>query len=63
MEHLYSHPATMRQDIIAASRGTFGNEQSSDSDSRGDETPTERSGLLHNRDRASNYTDEQDGPF
>lgn len=63
VEDIYVHPATMRQDIIAASRGTFDNEQSSDSDSRDDETPTERSGLLHHRDRASNYTDEQDGPF
>ncbi|KAJ5999817.1 Zinc/cadmium resistance protein [Penicillium waksmanii] len=63
VEDIYVHPATMRQDIIAASRGTFDIEQSSDSDSRDDETPTERSGLLHNRDRASNYTDEQDGPF
>jgi zinc transporter 1 len=53
----------LRQDIIAASRGTFDNGQSSDSDSRDDETPTERSGLLNHRDRASNYTDEHDGPF
>ncbi|KAJ5085203.1 hypothetical protein N7532_009974 [Penicillium argentinense] len=64
VEDIYVHPATMRQDIIAASRGTFDNEPSSDSDSRdGEETPTERSGLLRNRDRASNYTDEHDGPF
>lgn len=59
VEDIYVHPATLRQDIIAASRGTFDNEQSSsDSDSRDDESPTERSGLLRHRDRASNYTDE-----
>lgn len=63
VEDLYVHPATMRQDIIAASRGTFDNEQYSDSDSRDEESPSERSGLLHHRDRASNYTDEQDGPY
>lgn len=59
VEDIYVHPATLRQDIIAASRGTFDNEQSSsDSDSRDEESPTERSGLLRHRDRASNYTDE-----
>jgi zinc transporter 1 len=52
----------MRQEIIAAGRGTFDREQSSDSDSRDDEGPTEQSGLLRHRDRASNYTDEHDGP-
>lgn len=60
VEDIYVHPATLRQDIIAASRGTFNIEQSSDSDSR-DGSPTERSGLLSHRDRASNYTDEADG--
>ncbi|KAJ5698712.1 hypothetical protein N7462_000717 [Penicillium macrosclerotiorum] len=63
VEDIYVHPATLRQDIIAASRGQFDNEQSSDSDSRDDEVPTERSGLLRNRDRASNYTDENGIPF
>lgn len=58
VEDIYVHPATLRQDIIAASRGTFNNEESSDSDSRDGESPTERSGLLNHRDRASNYTDE-----
>lgn len=62
VEDIYVHPATLRQDIIAASRGTFDNEQSSDSDSR-DESPTERSGLLRNRDRASNYTDDDGAPY
>jgi len=63
VEDIYAHPATMRQDIIAAGRGAFENEQSSDSDSRDGEGPNEQSGLLRHRDRASNYTDEHDGPF
>ncbi|KAJ6006948.1 hypothetical protein N7451_004892 [Penicillium sp. IBT 35674x] len=63
VEDIYVHPATMRQDIIAASRGSFDNEESSDSDTRDDETPTERSGLLHHRDRVLNYTDEDGGPL
>ncbi|KAJ6014237.1 hypothetical protein N7540_008828 [Penicillium herquei] len=64
VEDIYVHPATMRQDIIAASRESFDNVQSSDdSDTREDETPTERSGLLRNRDRTSNYTDEETRPF
>ncbi|KAJ5081229.1 hypothetical protein N7456_013467 [Penicillium angulare] len=62
VEDIYVHPATMRQDIIAASRESFDNDQSSDSDNRDDETPTERSGLLSHRDRTANYTDEHDGP-
>lgn len=62
VEDIYVHPATLRQDIIAASRGTFDNAQSSDSDSRDEENPTERSGLLRHRDRASNYTDENGTP-
>ncbi|KAJ5591954.1 uncharacterized protein N7459_002323 [Penicillium hispanicum] len=61
-DNIYAHPATMRQDIIAASRDSY-DEPSSDSDAREDETPTERSGLLRNRDRAFNYTDENGGPF
>lgn len=63
VEDIYVHPATLRQDIIAASRGGFDIEQSSDTDSREGEVPTERSGLLRNRDRASNYTDENGVPF
>lgn len=63
VEDIYVHPATLRQDIIAASRGGFDTEQSSDTDSHDDEVPTERSGLLRNRDRASNYTDENGAPF
>ncbi|KAJ5675187.1 uncharacterized protein N7477_005121 [Penicillium maclennaniae] len=62
VEDIYAHPATMRQDIIAAGRGTF-DDPSSDSDSRDDEGPTEQSGLLRHRDRASNYTDEHDAPL
>ncbi|KAJ5140903.1 zinc/cadmium resistance protein [Penicillium atrosanguineum] len=62
VEDIYAHPATMRQDIIAAGRGNF-DDPSSDSDSRDDEGPTEQSGLLRHRDRASNYTDEHDAPF
>ncbi|KAJ5703133.1 Cation efflux protein [Penicillium malachiteum] len=63
VEDIYVHPATMRQDIIAASRESFDNTLSEDSDTREDETPTERSGLLRNRDRASNYTDEETRPL
>lgn len=64
-EDIYVHPATMREGIIAAGRGPFDNDQSSDSGSQDGETPTERSGLLRNRDRASNYTDENENgtPF
>ena len=63
VEDIYAHPATMRQDIIAASRGSFDNQELSDSDGRDDETPTETSGLLRHRDRNANYTDESEGPF
>ncbi|KAF3391293.1 Zinc/cadmium resistance protein [Penicillium rolfsii] len=63
VEAIYVHPATLRQDIIAASRGGFDSEQSSDSDSGEGEVVNERSGLLRNRDRASNYTDENGVPF
>lgn len=64
VEDIYVHPATMRQDIIAASRNNnsthFDDEQtsSSDSDQQGDQRPSERSALLRHKDRASNYTDE-----
>lgn len=63
VEDIYVHPATMRQDIIAASRESFDNEPSDDSDMQDDETPTERSGLLRHRDRTSNYTDENGAPL
>ncbi|KAJ5900024.1 Zinc/cadmium resistance protein [Penicillium taxi] len=63
VEDIYVHPATMRQDIIAASRSSFDAEMPSDSDSQEVATPTERSGLLQHRDRASNYTDENADPI
>ncbi|KAJ5114383.1 hypothetical protein NUU61_000142 [Penicillium alfredii] len=65
VEDIHVHPATLRQDIIAASRGQFRNEQSSDSETGRDEDeyPSERSGLLRHRDRTSNYTDENGTPF
>ncbi|KAJ6172496.1 hypothetical protein N7470_001563 [Penicillium chermesinum] len=63
VEDIYVHPATMRQDIIAASRDSYDNEETSDTDSRDDETPTETSGLLRHGDRKTNYTNESDAPF
>ncbi|KAJ5812287.1 hypothetical protein N7474_008588 [Penicillium riverlandense] len=63
VDDIYVHPATLRQDIIAASHGQFDNEESSDSDDQDDESLNERSGLLSHRDGASNYTDENGGLF
>lgn len=55
-------PERLRQGIIAASQ--YRNEQSSDSENGHDEDeiPTERSGLLSHRDRATNYTDDEGAP-
>ncbi|KAF9893355.1 hypothetical protein FE257_011787 [Aspergillus nanangensis] len=66
VEDLQVHPATLRQEIIAASRDSFGqDEQSSESDSdhqgangTEDTQPDERTGLLGNKDRTGNYTNE-----
>ena len=58
---IHVHPASLRQDIIAAGRNRrFSMEQSSESDTdpRDEEQPSERSTLLRHKDRASNYTDE-----
>ncbi|KAI9925124.1 hypothetical protein ASPWEDRAFT_45263 [Aspergillus wentii DTO 134E9] len=61
------HPATMRQEIIAAgSRNQYTSEPTSESESDqqdgGDFEPSERSGLLRHKDRASNYTDDDSTP-
>lgn len=63
-EDIHVHPATMRQDIIAASRGEYDSEPSTDSETgREDEAvPSERSNLLRHRDRGSNYTEENGTP-
>jgi zinc transporter 1 len=55
-------PERLRQGIIAASQYR---EQSPDSDNGpdADEIPSERSGLLSNRDRTVNYTDEEGAPI
>ncbi|KAL2785980.1 cation efflux protein [Aspergillus keveii] len=61
LEDIGGHPASMRQDIIiAANRNQYPDDDDSfDSDSgRLDNGPTERSTLLGNKDRTSNYTDE-----
>ncbi|CAL5867224.1 uncharacterized protein PFLUO_LOCUS1439 [Penicillium psychrofluorescens] len=67
VEDIHVHPATLRQDIIAASRGRFDNEMSSSESETGrgedESAPSERSGLLRHKDRASNYTDENGAPF
>ncbi|EAW19020.1 cation diffusion facilitator family transporter [Aspergillus fischeri NRRL 181] len=65
VEDIQVHPATMRQEIIAASRNRFDDVSSeSDSDQRegdeGDGQPSERTNLLRSKDRATNYTDESD---
>lgn len=66
MEDIQVHPATLRQEIIAASRNNrfLGEQYESDLDQPEDEIdgakPTERSGLLRHQDRAANYTDESD---
>ncbi|KAL2822795.1 cation efflux protein [Aspergillus cavernicola] len=67
LEDIGGHPASMRQDIIiAANRNQYlDDDESFDSDGGRVENgaadgfgPTERSTLLGNQDRASNYTDE-----
>ncbi|KAJ9223922.1 hypothetical protein DTO027B5_501 [Paecilomyces variotii] len=65
VDSIHIHPATLRQDIIKASR--FEDEVTSDSDLENPEgangqAPNERSGLLRHKDRASNYTDEDATP-
>ncbi|EAW14260.1 cation diffusion facilitator family transporter [Aspergillus clavatus NRRL 1] len=68
LEDIQVHPATLRQEIIAASRNRF-DEVSSESESDPRESdegengqPTERSTLLRHKDRAAHYTDESDAP-
>ncbi|KAG2420256.1 hypothetical protein HFD88_005057 [Aspergillus terreus] len=69
VEDLQVHPATLRQEIIAASRNRFPEDEPSESDSdqageNGDENgqPSERTGLLGRNDRAGKYTDEIHAP-
>lgn len=64
-EDIYIHPASLRQDIIQASRTQFNTEQSSESETEqrdGEEQPSERTTLLRRKDRGSNYTDESNAP-
>ncbi|THD00172.1 hypothetical protein EYZ11_000363 [Aspergillus tanneri] len=69
VEDIQVHPATLRQEIIAASRNQFvETEDSSESESDQQEAgrgiePSERSSLLQNKDRARNYTDEDHTPI
>ena len=58
MEGIHVYPATMRQEIIAAGRENdrYMDEQSSEEDQGEYEEPTERSSLLHNKDRTGNYS-------
>lgn len=64
---IHVYPASLRQDVIAASRNSrrFNGDQTSESDTDPhdeEEQPSERSTLLRHRDRASNYTDEGGAP-
>ncbi|KAF7126029.1 hypothetical protein CNMCM5793_002388 [Aspergillus hiratsukae] len=69
VEDIQVHPATMRQEIIAASRNRFDDVSSeSDSDQResdegADGQPSERTNLLGSKTRATNYTDEGDPAY
>lgn len=62
-----SHPATLRQEIIAASQtNRYGVQTTSESESDGREEEaqlSERSALLRRKDRKSNYTDEDSTPI
>lgn len=61
MEDIQIHPASMRQEIIAASKNRYDDEQSgSDSDLQegADGQPSERSALLSHGGRTGKYTDE-----
>ena len=61
-----THPATLRQEIIAASRSNLygGTDSTSESESDArDAEPSERSTLLRHKDQASNYTDEDSTPI
>ncbi|KAL5357352.1 cation efflux protein [Aspergillus floccosus] len=69
VEDLQVHPATLRQEIIAASRNGFPEDEPSESDSDQagenedeDGQPSERTGLLRRKDRAGKYTDETHAP-
>ncbi|OJJ97700.1 hypothetical protein ASPACDRAFT_80458 [Aspergillus aculeatus ATCC 16872] len=62
VEEIQVHPATLRQEIIAASRSRYDDPSGSDTDvlEGGDPEgvrPSERSALLGHKDRAGNYTD------
>ncbi|KAL4893228.1 zinc/cadmium resistance protein [Aspergillus ambiguus] len=69
VEDLQVHPATLRQEIIAASRNRFPEDEMSESESdqqgddeNGEVQPSERTGLLRRKDRAGKYTDESHSP-
>ncbi|KKK23685.1 zinc/cadmium resistance protein [Aspergillus rambellii] len=70
LEDIQVHPASMRQEIIAASRNQYLDDQGSDLEDAVLEngatdgySPTERSTLLGHKDRASNYTQESELPI
>ncbi|RAK79073.1 cation diffusion facilitator family transporter [Aspergillus fijiensis CBS 313.89] len=67
VEEIQVHPATLRQEIIAASRSRYDDPSGSDTDvleggDSEDVRPSERSALLGHKDRAGNYTDAENAP-
>ena len=65
VEDIQVHPASLRQEIIAASRSRYDDEQSgSDSDVQEGtgNHPSERSALLGHSSRTGKYTDDAEGP-
>ncbi|RAH81914.1 zinc/cadmium resistance protein [Aspergillus japonicus CBS 114.51] len=67
VEEIQVHPATLRQEIIAASRSRYDDPSGSDTDvleggDSEDVRPSERSALLGHKDRAGNYTDAGNAP-
>lgn len=60
VDSIHIHPATLRQDIIAASRFEEPPSESESESQDETERPSERSKLLRHKDRASNYTDEDE---
>ncbi|KAL2009501.1 hypothetical protein VTN00DRAFT_5308 [Thermoascus crustaceus] len=60
IDSIPSHPATMRQEIIAASRFEEPHSESETESQDETEHPSERSKLLRHKDRVANYTDEDE---
>ena len=68
MEGIHVYPATMRQEIIAASRNDYPDPSYSSSGAesdqdQGDFQPSERTGLLNHKDQTCNYTEETNGYY